>query len=680
MEINEAMLAASRAYEAGNLRGASEICSPLVFVEPPHFGACLLLARIAKQQGAVEHSIALTSKALELQPDSMDALEQLVDSLLSAKRPLSQIDGLLQSVAETHFTAARFHVLAARTLGADGQHDAAGVALLRATECADATMPMYLAVVEQESSRGRHQAAIARLKQLKAHTKTTVRDALQISTLLFDAYLAIGDKQNAISALKNSDVNQLDIETALQYRELLFETGDIVHWKLLSDQLITRAPMQSGRAIAAEVLQYDGDTDSAQRAIFEGYSTSAEADSAVFRYTRLFFDADLDSMRTYESISASQMPKSRSPKNNSRGAADQLGHRPLKVGYISADFREHVMGRMALTILEGHDRAVIKTFCYSLSGVEDLLTEEIKNACDSFARCSGMSDSALASRIAADRLDVLIDLSGPTQGSRPEVLRMKPAPIIITHLGAAAANGLPQVDFKLTDGVCDLPEAQSYTVETLLPMSGCCYPVPKYPLPTAGLRKSDLSLEGKTVIGGFFSYMKLSRRCLSMWKNAIDAIPNSMFLFSPLNEATHPAYANLMAAAGIPPSRYQFVKPGRTLAERLARYKIVDFVLDTAPYGGVNGTLEALYMGVPVVTLLGKHHSERTSASMLTHLGVTDTIAQSPAEYVQIAKRLAEDAGARQEISTRIRARWPKFADPADYARRWEAVLRQVAL
>jgi protein O-GlcNAc transferase len=210
-------------------------------------------------------------------------------------------------------------------------------------------------------------------------------------------------------------------------------------------------------------------------------------------------------------------------------------------------------------------------------------------------------------------------------------------------------------------------------------MDGCCYPVPKYPLPTHGLTKSDLQLDGKVVIGAFYTYMKLSERCVKLWKRVLDEIPNGVLLFSPLDPKLKVAYENIMRAAEIPAAQFRFIPAGPTEAERLARYRVVDFVLDSMPYGGVNGTLEALYMGVPVVTLLGKHHSERTTTSMLTHLGVPDTVAQTPDDYIALAKRLVTDPTWRADVSSRIRARWPKFADPTDYARRWEALLRKVA-
>src|SRR5262249_28018603 len=146
------------------------------------------------------------------------------------------------------------------------------------------------------------------------------------------------------------------------------------------------------------------------------------------------------------------------------------------------------------------------------------------------------------------------------------------------------------------------------------------------------------------VVGAFVSGLKLSRRCLALWRDVLMRVPRASLAFSPVNPAMRPLYVRVAAAGGIPADRLIFLPQGRDDGENQARYNVVDFVLDPMPYGGANGTLEALDMGVPVVTLIGKKHSERTSYSILMNLGVRATIAQSGRDYVEIAVRLAEDS------------------------------------
>ena len=157
------------------------------------------------------------------------------------------------------------------------------------------------------------------------------------------------------------------------------------------------------------------------------------------------------------------------------------------------------------------------------------------------------------------------------------------------------------------------------------------------------------------MIGAFVSGLKLSQRCLALWREVLLRIPRARLAFSPANPTARGLYLEIVGAAGIAAERIAFITQGRTDAENQARYGLVDFVLDPLPFGGVNGTLEALDMEVPVVTLVGKRHGERTGFSILTNLGVTDTIATSGPEYVEIAVRLANDPRFMANVRAAVR-------------------------
>jgi predicted O-linked N-acetylglucosamine transferase (SPINDLY family) len=141
-----------------------------------------------------------------------------------------------------------------------------------------------------------------------------------------------------------------------------------------------------------------------------------------------------------------------------------------------------------------------------------------------------------------------------------------------------------------------------------------------------------------------------------LWRDVLQRVPDAVLVFSPLQPSLRTVYQRICAAAGIEVRRVAFVPQGRDDAENQARYRLIDFVLDPLPYGGVNGTLEALDMEVPVVTLVGRRHAERTSYSILANLGVTDTVATTGGEYVDIAVRLATDRAFASGLRTRIRA------------------------
>jgi predicted O-linked N-acetylglucosamine transferase (SPINDLY family) len=228
----------------------------------------------------------------------------------------------------------------------------------------------------------------------------------------------------------------------------------------------------------------------------------------------------------------------------------------------------------------------------------------------------------------------------------------------LTHVASAGTVGLSTIDFKLTDRYADVPENEEHQVETLLAMQGCVYPYRHIaPAPLHPFRREAFAIvPGDIVIGAFVSPLKLSRRCLRLWQQILSRIPRARLAFSPLHSGMRSVFVRLAAAANIDASRLLFLPQGRDDAENQARYSLVDFVLDPMPFGGVNGVIEPLDMGIPVVTLLGKRHGERTAYSILANLGVTQTVASTGNEYVAIATRLAGDAQFASEVRAAIRA------------------------
>jgi predicted O-linked N-acetylglucosamine transferase (SPINDLY family) len=330
----------------------------------------------------------------------------------------------------------------------------------------------------------------------------------------------------------------------------------------------------------------------------------------------------------------------------------------LRVGYLSPDLRRHVMGHMMLEVIARHDRDAFDIHCYSLSATEDEVTRAIRDNCKRFQIVKGLHPRRAAELIAQDALDILVDLATHTEGAVPEILAYKPARVQITSIASSGAVGLSTIDYRLTDHYCDPPENQRYLIEKLLPMAGCVYPYRTIrPASTHGYSRAALGIaEDAIVIGAFVNIVKLSPRCLSLWRRVMDRVPRSVLAFSPNSERDISAYRSLALGSGIDPSRIVFIPRDPDAAIARARYALVDMVLDTLPYGGVNGTIEALDMGVPVVTLLGSRHGERTSYSILMNLSVTQTIARDENEFIAIAARLVEDGVFRQDVTASIRA------------------------
>jgi predicted O-linked N-acetylglucosamine transferase (SPINDLY family) len=358
------------------------------------------------------------------------------------------------------------------------------------------------------------------------------------------------------------------------------------------------------------------------------------------------------------------------------GPARKDGRR--RIGYLSGDFRRHVMGDLLGEVLASHDRERFEVFAYSLvpEAFEDAWTARIRDRCDRFVRLARLDDAAAAVRIAGDGLDLLVDLMSHTPLARPGLLLRKPAPVIVAHLGDHGPIGLEQVDFKLTDDCADLPDAAAFQIERPLVMPGCVMPFRRVaPAPPDPSGRARLGVAPDAFLfGAFASVQKLSPRCLRLWRRILDAVPWAHLALSPFTRIELDRSVARLTAAGVPPARIVVIQPSADDAVNRARYRYVDAMLDTLPYTGGDSTVAALDMGVPVVTRAGERQAERMGLSILSHLGVTDTVADSDDAYVAIACRLATDAAWRAALSARILERIPAsgIADFGRYTRSLE--------
>ncbi|HSS71645.1 MAG TPA: tetratricopeptide repeat protein, partial [Casimicrobiaceae bacterium] len=409
--------------------------------------------------------------------------------------------------------------------------------------------------------------------------------------------------------------------------------------------------------VALQACQYRGDFGSIDRYLdrlrkdeFKAASDTELADCLEeLLYLLLFFDFDPEAhlllYKRYDAVAAlvygrpSPLPEKRRPGR-------------IRIGYLSGDLRNHVMGRMMWPAIERHDRERFELFFYSLSAESDDWTARYRGLSEHFAVVADLTEREAARRIAADEIDLLVDLGTHTAGAKPGILALKPARVQLTHVASAGMVGLSVIDFKLTDACADLPENQRFQLETLLPMDGCVYPYRHVaPAPEHPFHRDRLGIAAdRIVIGAFVSPLKLSRRCLALWRDILERVPEAVIAVSPLSPEMRSVFGRLFSAAGIAHSRVCVVPQGRGEAENRARYGMVDFVLDPIPFGSANGTLEPLDMGVPVVALAGRRHGERGAYSILANLGVMQTVARSEREYVEIASRLATDAAFRTEV------------------------------
>ncbi len=318
----------------------------------------------------------------------------------------------------------------------------------------------------------------------------------------------------------------------------------------------------------------------------------------------------------------------------------------LRIGYVSPDFRNHSVAYFIEPILANHDRTGFEITCYSAAEREDSTTKRLQTLASRWRHVTGMTDEKLHDLIKADGIDVLVDLSGHTSGNRLQVFALKPAPVQVTYIGYPDTTGLSAMDYRLVDIWTDPPgESEKFNVETLVSLPGgfLCYQPPADAPPVA----PPPSLErGYITFGSFNNLAKINDDVIALWARLLQSVPNARFMLKYhwlSDQPTRERYYAKFAELGITRDRLELLRLAPTTAEHLGLYSRIDIALDTFPYNGTTTTCEALWMGVPVVTLTGNRHSGRVGTSLLSQVGLTDCIAGTADDYVACAVRLASD-------------------------------------
>ena len=366
-----------------------------------------------------------------------------------------------------------------------------------------------------------------------------------------------------------------------------------------------------------------------------------------------------------------------------RHGNDRDPERRLRIGYLSPDLRQHSVAYFLLPLLENHDRDQIHVTGYHNSAVEDEVTRRITESVDVWCPILSVPDEQVAARIRADRIDILVDLSGHTAGGRLQVFARKPAPVQITWLGYPGSTGLDAMDYRCSDPLADPPdEANRFSSEQVLhlPRTNWCFD-PLSGSPDVSSLPA-LTAPGLTY-GSFNNFGKISATTLDMWAEILRRTPGSRLVLKNVAMRS-PAAVKLikqqLSSRGVNTSRLELLGKDESLLEHLTQYNRIDVSLDTFPYHGTTTTCEALWMGVPSIVLAGPGHASRPGVSLLANVGLGDLVAQTPEEYVANAVRLAEDLPRLTEIRAGLRQRMqtsPLMDGPA-FARDMEAGYREV--
>jgi predicted O-linked N-acetylglucosamine transferase (SPINDLY family) len=329
----------------------------------------------------------------------------------------------------------------------------------------------------------------------------------------------------------------------------------------------------------------------------------------------------------------------------------------LRVGYLSVDFRDHPVGMFIEPALVSDE--TVEVFCYDLTTRPDAWNERLRGLGATWRDASAAADGELAAMVRRDGIDILVELSGHTLGHRQTALAARMAPVQVSYLGYPATTGNPMIDARLVDCHSDPPGNEAFCTERLIRLDPCawCFGVPAHapavgPLPAAAA--------GAVTFGSFNNLAKTTPAVLDAWAELLQRTPDSRLVLKNAafrDEPTRARFARELAARGVGPDRLGLLAPTSDPAGHLAAYGLVDIGLDPFPYAGTTTTCEALWMGVPVVTLAGTMHAGRVGVSLLNAVGLEELVAPDIERYTEIAAALAADLARLGELRAGLRER-----------------------
>ena len=332
--------------------------------------------------------------------------------------------------------------------------------------------------------------------------------------------------------------------------------------------------------------------------------------------------------------------------------------RPLRIGFVSRDFRLHPVGFFLLAAIQSIDRQRFYLTGYADQTVSDTITDRIRQSCSAWRHVAGQTDDQLSELIQSDQIDILVHLAGHTAGHRLLVFARKPAPVQVTWMGYVGTTGLGAIDYLLSDRFHTPDGVDSFYVEEIVRLPGdyVCYLPPDDAPPVAEL---PVPKSGRITFASFSNPAKLSAVAIAAWAEILRRVPDARLLLKYYGldcRGTAARYRQPVCCKG---DQWRANRAGGSVAQRelLDRYNVFDVALDTYPYSGGLTTCEAIWMGVPVVTCPGPTFASRHAFSHLSNVGLTETVAHNAQHYVDVAVQLATDTRRLCEQRTELRPR-----------------------
>ncbi|HEX5242872.1 MAG TPA: tetratricopeptide repeat protein [Tepidisphaeraceae bacterium] len=539
----------------------------------------------------------------------------------------------------------------------------------------------------QESSRmlawvvaqqGRFDEAAVLYRQLLATYPSDAIALLQWGNLLF----LIGRSEEAIGAFSRAASAKGD------FADPLYNMGIVLRSLDRLDESVSA--FERAVAIAPNYAEAHSNLGSA-------YKDCGELDRAIASYRRalsikpdprtasnllfaLLFHPDFNSTqileenRRWNDQYAAPLKSLATPHAN-----DRSPDRRLRIGYVSGELRDHPVGRSMMPLLEQRDREAFEVFCYADVRRADEVTRRLQSSANIWRDITRLPDAALVQQIRADRIDILVDLAMHLGGNRLLAFAQKPAPVQVAWQAYPGTTGLWAMDYRLTDPWLDPPGSfdADYSERSIrLRDSFWIYEPISGELSVNALQ----ALASKDVTFGCLNnFCKINDGVLALWGRVMTEVASSRLILLAPHGSARQRVLNTLGQHGINPNRIEFVGL-QPRPQYLQTYHRIDIGLDTFPYNGHMTSLDSLWMGVPVVTLIGQTVVGRAGWSQLNNLGLADLAAQTPEQFVEIAVNLANDLDRLAELRRSLRSRMEASAlmDRKRYAQSAEIAYRQM--
>jgi len=647
--------AAVAEHRAGRTLEATRLYGDVLKRDPQHEQALFLLAAISLASGRAEEARTVLERLVQRFPQNAvywtnlgEALRRL-KSYEPAAQALARAVSLKPDLAQAHFNLGL-------VLQQMAELPLALQAFERATDLKpdDAQLQRGLAgaLMNDKSylrALGHFQCALALAPgsaRLWSEYATCLRNTRRLDAALLAAGRAVElDPKSALAHHERSatftELGRFDEAIQSSERALVLEPRSAAALTGLAAALVDSGQLEAGLSAYRRAVELDP-LDSAAHSNVVFLLAFLPGSSAQLI---------LDEARRWALQHAEPLAQHIKTHDNERNP-----QRRLRIGYVSSNFNEHCQALFLLPLLEQHDRSAFELFAYASLTREDAVTRELRGQFEHWRDISQLDAVAAAEQIRQDHIDILVDLTMHMAVSQLPIFACKPAPVQIAWLAYPGTTGLGAMDYRITDKYLDPPELpqQAYAEAALvLPDAFWCYRAGRDVPPVSALPALE---RGYVTFGCLNSFWKLNDGTLRLWARVLVALPNSRLLLLAPEGAARKRLLEVLAGAGVEGSRVELVsrRPRRQYLELYAR---IDVCLDALPYNGHTTSLDAFFMGVPVVTLVGDTVVGRAGLCQAQNLGLPELVAETSEAFVSAAAGLARNLDALAALRQGLRQR-----------------------